>query len=63
MHSSGYESQSMMQRNRSQDIQPIGGVLANPLSNAITYCKRLHQIATMHVDFHILIQNKFCDQT
>lgn len=36
MHSSGYESQSIIQRYRCHDIQPIGGVNAKPLFNAFT---------------------------
>lgn len=36
IHSSGYETQSIMQRYRCQDIQPIGGVNAKPLSNPFT---------------------------
>ena len=34
MHSSGYLLQSVMQRNLSQCIQPIGGVRARPFSKA-----------------------------
>lgn len=35
MHSSGYASQSMIHLNRCQDIQPIGGVRATPLSSDV----------------------------
>lgn len=36
MHSSGYVSQSVIQRNLCHDIHPIGGVNAKPFSNAFT---------------------------
>lgn len=65
MHSSGYLSQSMMQRNRSQDIQPMGGVLASPLSNASAFCCRNTQnnaTIMLHVNFHIFICNLINDK-
>lgn len=38
MQLSGSPSQSVLQRNRSQDSHPIGGVRANPLSKQFLYC-------------------------